>query len=156
MGIGTNEVSVFLEHSIEDCMAAARAAINGLKKFSIKSESPAMGMIQANVAPGLTSTTWCDTVTVTFSADASGKTKMTVNSSTKVMTLAAGSQQTRNINAFVETFEVAIARYPKIKPTATTGNADYTQELIKLKDLVDLGILTQEEFDAKKKQLLGL
>ena len=27
---------------------------------------------------------------------------------------------------------------------------------VKLKELLDAGILTQEEFDAKKKQLLGL
>ena len=29
-------------------------------------------------------------------------------------------------------------------------------ELKKLKELLDMGIITQEEFDAKKKQLLGL
>lgn len=31
-----------------------------------------------------------------------------------------------------------------------------TEDLIKLKELMDAGILTQEEFDAKKKQLLGI
>lgn len=31
-----------------------------------------------------------------------------------------------------------------------------TEELIKLKELLDLGILTQEEFEAKKKQILNL
>ena len=35
----------------------------------------------------------------------------------------------------------------------TTSGAD---ELIKYKQLLDAGIITQEEFDAKKKQLLGL
>ncbi len=30
------------------------------------------------------------------------------------------------------------------------------QELKELKELLDSGIITQEEFDAKKKQLLGL
>ena len=34
-----------------------------------------------------------------------------------------------------------------------TSNAD---ELKKFKELLDSGIITQEEFDAKKKQLLGL
>jgi len=46
-------------------------------------------------------------------------------------------------------------------PTSTTtikqeipqSNAD---ELKKYKDLLDSGIITQEEFDAKKEQLLGL
>ncbi|MBE6635051.1 MAG: SHOCT domain-containing protein [Ruminococcaceae bacterium] len=30
------------------------------------------------------------------------------------------------------------------------------EELKKFKELLDMGIITQEEFDAKKKQLLGL
>jgi hypothetical protein len=33
---------------------------------------------------------------------------------------------------------------------------DYIAELEKLADLVDKGIITQEEFEAKKKSLLGL
>lgn len=39
------------------------------------------------------------------------------------------------------------------KHTPTTSNAD---ELKKYKELLDSGIISQEEFDAKKKQLLGL
>ena len=34
--------------------------------------------------------------------------------------------------------------------------ANAIDELKKLKELLDAGIITQEEFDAKKKQLLGL
>ena len=40
-------------------------------------------------------------------------------------------------------------------PTAS-GSLDYTEELKKLAELRDAGIITQEEFDAKKKQPLGL
>ena len=47
--------------------------------------------------------------------------------------------------------------------TATSSNASTPvyqssamDELKKLKDLLDAGIISQEEFDAKKKQLLGL
>ena len=36
---------------------------------------------------------------------------------------------------------------------ASTSNAD---EIKKYKELLDMGVITQEEFDAKKKQLLGL
>ena len=39
------------------------------------------------------------------------------------------------------------------RPSATTSAAD---ELIKFKSLLEAGVITQEEFDAKKKQLLGL
>ncbi|MBQ4158616.1 MAG: SHOCT domain-containing protein [Clostridia bacterium] len=40
-----------------------------------------------------------------------------------------------------------------VKQENPQSNAD---ELKEYKDLLDAGILTQEEFDAKKKQLLGL
>ena len=40
------------------------------------------------------------------------------------------------------------------KPTASASNN--LDDLLKLKSLLDSGIITQEEFDAKKKQLLGL
>lgn len=36
------------------------------------------------------------------------------------------------------------------------NNSNTTEELKKYKELLDSGIITQEEFDAKKKQLLGL
>lgn len=42
---------------------------------------------------------------------------------------------------------------PEMTENSTIGAAD---ELKKYKDFLDSGILTQEEFDAKKKQLLGL
>lgn len=38
-------------------------------------------------------------------------------------------------------------------PTVTTSPAD---EIRKYKELLDLGAITQEEFDAKKKELLGI
>ena len=45
------------------------------------------------------------------------------------------------------------SRSTVVKPEIHQSNAD---ELKKYKDLLDGGIITQEEFDAKKKQLLGL
>jgi hypothetical protein len=39
---------------------------------------------------------------------------------------------------------------------AAGGMDDMTAQLTQLKALLDQGILTQEEFDAKKKQLLGI
>ena len=56
---------------------------------------------------------------------------------------------------------ILVERQGKAKPVTTTtikqevpqSNAD---ELKKYKELLDSGVITQEEFDAKKKQLLGL
>ena len=43
-----------------------------------------------------------------------------------------------------------------IQVKSTQNTVGFTEELIELKKLLDSGIITQEEFDAKKKQLLGL
>ena len=45
---------------------------------------------------------------------------------------------------------------PAPAPAAPTSVSEAADDLMKLKELLDAGILTQEEFDAKKKQLLGL
>ena len=42
------------------------------------------------------------------------------------------------------------------KPTTIVNAISPAEELKKMKELLDLGIITQEEFNAKKKQLLGL
>ncbi|MDJ1122512.1 SHOCT domain-containing protein [Olsenella sp. YH-ols2217] len=42
------------------------------------------------------------------------------------------------------------------KPTADQPQEDPVETLKKMKELLDLGILTQEEFDTKKRQLLGI
>lgn len=44
----------------------------------------------------------------------------------------------------------------KNTPIVQAAPASAADELKKFKDLLDMGIITQEEFDAKKKQLLGL
>lgn len=43
-----------------------------------------------------------------------------------------------------------------VQETNNNNNASNADELKKFKDLLDSGVITQEEFDAKKKQLLGL
>lgn len=45
---------------------------------------------------------------------------------------------------------------PKTETTTIVQNSDEADMLKKYKDLLDSGVITQEEFDAKKKQLLGL
>lgn len=68
----------------------------------------------------------------------------------------------QNADEFVTAANKAIEENKKANRTApvapapvvqATSNAD---ELKKYKDLLDIGVITQEEFEAKKKQILGL
>ena len=45
---------------------------------------------------------------------------------------------------------------PEEAEPAQPKSTDVVQQLRDFKDLLDSGVITQEEFDAKKKQLLGL
>ncbi len=40
-------------------------------------------------------------------------------------------------------------------PAATASSEDSFNELMKLKELLDAGVLTQQEFDAEKAKILG-
>lgn len=51
------------------------------------------------------------------------------------------------------TMKVTLAQKPQIEDSTVLGTAE---ELKKYKELLDSGVITQEEFDAKKKQLLGI
>lgn len=42
-----------------------------------------------------------------------------------------------------------------VQTAPADSGGDYTQELEKLAELKDKGVITEEEFQAKKKQLLG-
>ena len=55
--------------------------------------------------------------------------------------------------------DLVIARQSKAAAPAVVQQSaigDYTEELKKIKELLDMGVISQEEFDAKKKQILGL
>jgi hypothetical protein len=54
----------------------------------------------------------------------------------------------------VQTVNVTQPQQP-VQP-ATADVDKQLEQLVVLKSLLDQGILTQEEFDAKKKQILGL
>ena len=66
----------------------------------------------------------------------------------------------KNADAIYETLnELLIERQQAKNNVSNTVNpqkSDDVEQLKKFKDLLDSGVITQEEFDAKKKQLLGL
>ena len=77
---------------------------------------------------------------------------------------AAETQQMQDMQAQMDQMQAQMAAQPApapaapapAAPAAAGGMDDITAQLTQLKSLVDQGILTQEEFEAKKKQLLGI
>ena len=79
---------------------------------------------------------------------------------------ASGDENTITFNKGSECLAEKVVEYinQKLKEIKVAKNqgtiiqqaASSADELKKMKELLDMGIITQEEFDAKKKQLLGL
>lgn len=75
---------------------------------------------------------------------------------------AAEAQQVQDMQAQMAQMQAQMAAQQApaapapAAPAAAGGTDDIAAQLTQLKGLVDQGILTQEEFDAKKKQLLGI
>ena len=68
---------------------------------------------------------------------------------------AMGSKSAMQIKAYVDEQITKLAGN-KGGTTIVQQATSPAEELKKMKELLDMGIITQEEFDAKKKQLLGL
>ncbi|WP_294359375.1 PH domain-containing protein [uncultured Clostridium sp.] len=65
----------------------------------------------------------------------------------------------QTLSFFADTLNNEINAYKQGKNSTVTqviNNTSAADELLKFKQLLDIGVLTQEEFDKKKKELLGL
>lgn len=81
---------------------------------------------------------------------------VTIDTMKEKFNVAIDKTQAKNVSDKLHTLLIELKN--QSSPVSTPANSssnDYDQ-LIKLKQLLDAGILTQEEFDAKKKQILGL
>lgn len=56
----------------------------------------------------------------------------------------------------LEDFMIQVKNSNTSSSSSSSSASSAADEILKLKSLLDSGILTQEEFDAKKKQLLGI
>ncbi len=62
----------------------------------------------------------------------------------------------KNSNEMYEEISKLLLERQNNSPVKVEKKTDTPDDLIKLKELLDKGIITQEEFDAKEKQILGL
>ena len=122
------------------------------------------------VGTGMTSsTTWLDSLGIKFTLRDPSNPTLTIPLITKRMYAEANEvrQGIAFANRVKSSAEAAMALGKPVPPsggqmmnpasdTLQVDMKSVTEQLKSMKELLDMGILTQEEFDAKKKQLLGL
>ena len=67
-----------------------------------------------------------------------------------------GEPEREVVNNIIADFDNVLQSLKAPKSAAASQQTSAADELKKFKELLDMGVITQEEFDAKKKQLLGL
>lgn len=81
---------------------------------------------------------------------------VTIDTIKEKFNVAVDKAQAKNISDKLHTLLLDLKKQSSAAPAPVSAAASEYDQLIKLKELLDAGILTQEEFDAKKKQILGL
>jgi Short C-terminal domain len=149
MGIEANAVYVY-NGSTANLLSGVRQAIDSMKLVTGNENVSANGfsLVAANKL-GFISTRWPGKFIIK-AASAGGITKMTVTADLNML-LASQSQVLMNqakLNEFMDLVKT-------FAPNPAAGNSGLN-DLEKLADLRDKGIITPDEFEAKKKQILGL
>ncbi len=83
--------------------------------------------------------------TITFFA---GGTKMSASGFTKA--------EVKQIKEGIEKGKLSVKNNTSTDTTSSASSSSLADELMKLKQLMDAGVITQEEFDSQKKRLLNL
>ena len=79
-----------------------------------------------------------------------------INTKTEIINFAADKSSILNLANMIEEALRQIADSKKTNSSVNINQVSAADELKKFKELLDTGIITQEEFNTKKKELLGL
>ena len=81
---------------------------------------------------------------------------LTINTVGTAFNVAINKQAVQKVADRLHTLLTELKAQPAAAPAPAASAVSAADEIKKFKELLDLGAITQEEFDAKKKQLLGL
>ena len=159
MGIADHKSSVKIPYSLDNVFEALKKSCQYIYGMKIDSIDEVLKTVYLKA--GISAFSWGENVTVTVKTAEDGESIVEVSSASK--TGAFGSavdmgKNNRNLKKIMDELSMELKKYPKIQkesqqPVKITSVAD---EIRKLAELKKEGILTAEEFEAKKKQLLNL
>lgn len=163
MGITEHKQSITLEYSLKDCLDAMKIALeSNLVNNGFKLERYDENLNTFFLKAGVSAFSWGEKMTVSMKSNADGTTEIEVMSTPKTGVMFGGmldmGKNRKNINKIFEQISKALEQKNKTIPNTNSkiDNSSPLEEIKKLKELLDMGAITQEEFDAKKKELLGL
>lgn len=152
------EKTVFLKADPENCMTAFKDAISSMDKYSIRSENMAAYTVQVDKKAAFRTGGYGENVTFVVKPAYKGC-DILLSVSPKGLPYLLWQKNCEKVaqdvlNCFLEKVEKYICN--DVEDNNSSLNVNVADEIKKFKELLDLGAITQEEFDMQKKKLLGL
>lgn len=151
-------------HSVDVTYAALKSAVSKIGGFAITGADDAEHSLQVNA--GVSAFSWGERITVHVMPNANGGTAVEVLSAPKVGAMGNAADMGKNNRNIAAIFNALQRELPAVPQQTAPQQAAPQQpafdaslliadELKKLAELRDQGILTDEEFAARKQKLLG-
>lgn len=149
--------SMKVPYSAEDTFQALKRAIENVDGFKIDRVDETLRTVYAKAGVSLFS--WGENINVSVEACSDGTSEVSVLSTPKTGALFGGTadmgKNRKNIAAISTALSDKLKNYAMVQVKQENDNSA-ADEIKKLAELRDQGILTEEEFSKKKKDLLNL
>jgi hypothetical protein len=142
----------------EDVLEALANAIQGLPGMEVDSVDKFSGRVVAKAGMSLMS--WGETIPISVAEVSPGRTRVSVTSTPKTGLLFGGAfdggKNRRNVEAIISALSDELSTKPPadVHPPAP-GNNDQSARLTKLKRLFEEGLITEDEYNTRKKEILA-
>ena len=152
------EKTVFLRVSPENCMTAFKDAVSSMDKYCIRSENMAAYTVQVDKKAAFRTGGYGENVTFVVKPASRGC-DILLSVSPKGLPYLLWQKNCEKVaqdvlNCFLEKAEGYLLNDEEDSNSRPSVNV--ADEIKRFKELLDLGAITQEEFDMQKKKLLGL
>lgn len=133
---------------------------NAIEKLRYSVEQYDDSAHTAYIKTGIGAFSWGEKITVEVTPDVNGGSVVALSSAPKLGTnMVDMGRGKRELTAIANALAAELGEAPKApqaEPSATPKTVSVADEIRQFAALKEQGILTEEEFSAKKKQLLGL
>ncbi len=157
MSLVDHTQSIKVPYSPEDTFKALQSAVMKVEGFQIDQVDETLKTVYAKAGVSLFS--WGENINVSVEACSDGTSEVSVLSTPKTGALFGGAadmgKNRKNIAAISTALSNELKNYAMVQMKQKNDNS-VADEIKKLAELRDQGILTEEEFSKKKNELLNL
>lgn len=159
MGFLDHEGGAEFPYHKDDVFEALVKAIPTVKGMKLSRSDKVSGYILAKAGVSLRS--WGENISISLAEMSPGRTRVSITSTPKTGILFGGAfdlgKNRQNIEKILEAVSKILRSKPPVRPEAVSQQAtmDPAQRISKLKDLLDKGLISSDDFEKKKADILS-